>query len=73
MPTSAWKSDGNASSPSPLLSAKGDELAQLERELITASPGTFAMGTSDGRWKMARHLSLLDQALLQGGCSRGRG
>src|SRR5204862_3915695 len=65
MSMSAWKSDGNAFLRSQLLFQKGTELARLERDLITESPGTFAMGTSNGRWTMARHLSLLNQALLR--------
>src|SRR5689334_8879822 len=65
MPMSVSKPDVNGSLPSLLQSASASELAELERELITGSPGTFAMGTSLGRWQMARHLALLDQNLLR--------
>jgi predicted phage terminase large subunit-like protein len=36
----------------------------MEQDLILASPGTFAALTSEGRWKMARHLAYLNRTLL---------
>ena len=41
------------------------ELAKLELELMGASPATFATGTSQGRWTIARHLKLLNQAIME--------
>ena len=64
METLASTPDVNESWPLPLQSASANELAELERQLITASPATFALGTSEGRWKMSRHLAYLDQSLL---------
>jgi predicted phage terminase large subunit-like protein len=42
---------------------------------MASSPGTFALGTSRGRWKTAKHLLLLDRAIIDtlsgvGGCRR---
>jgi predicted phage terminase large subunit-like protein len=64
MVTSPWKPDSNKFSPSSLDSANAHELAQLHRNLMVMGPGMFALGTSQGRWKMARHLAFLDQTVL---------
>src|SRR5690242_5597744 len=65
MSTSASKPAASALWPSSLQSATVDELAQVEREVITSSPGMFAMGTSQQRWQMAKHLAFLDETLLR--------
>ena len=65
MAASPWKSVASGCRPSSLQSATGTELRLLERELLAASPALFALGTSQGRWKLARHLDCLDQTLLQ--------
>ena len=36
----------------------------LDRQLAQASPALFALLTSEGRWKLARHLRYLDQVLM---------
>jgi len=64
MATSPSKSAANASKPCSLPSATATELKFLERELMATSPALFAVGTSQGRWKLARHLDLLDQTLM---------
>ena len=45
--------------------ASEKELVQFERDLPLLSPGTFAQLTSQGKWKRARHLAYLDQAILE--------
>lgn len=40
------------------------ELDQLERDLALWSPASFAVTASQGKWKPARHLRYLDQAIL---------
>ena len=44
-----------------------DQTAQTEviRELALTSPGSFAALVSDGKWRWARHLTILDQALVR--------
>jgi len=41
------------------------ERRRLARDLMRASPGCFALLTSQGRWKPAPHLALLDQTILE--------
>jgi len=65
MDPSLWKSVVNGYSTSSLRSASGAELKQLERDLLGSSPGMWALGVSEGRWKSARHLTYLDQALIR--------
>ena len=44
-----------------------DQTAKTEviRELALTSPGSFAALVSDGKWRWARHLTILDQALVR--------
>ncbi len=51
--------------PSALRYATAQELEQLERDLILAGPAALAQMTSGGRWQPARHLILLNRAILQ--------
>ena len=58
-------SDALASLPSLLPLATEEELKTLERDLALLSPGSFAQTASSGRWTPARHLSYLDQAIVE--------
>jgi hypothetical protein len=59
-----WKSAAHGFSASSLNWANENELASLERDLVTSSPAALAMAASRGKWRGARHLMWLDQALL---------
>lgn len=52
---------------SPSLMSYGNEHEQREiHSLLTIStPGTFAVTASEGKWRMARHLAYLDQAIME--------
>ncbi len=65
MSTSPLKFAANESWASSLRWATESELDYLEKNLPLLSPGTFAQWTSDGKWKRARHLAFLDQAILE--------
>lgn len=65
MAMSRKSSASNGSPHSWLHSASAPELRSLERELLAISPGMFALGVSQGRWRLARHLDVLDQTLIQ--------
>ena len=41
------------------------QLQLLEKDLILAGPAALAQMTSGGRWQPARHLILLNRAILQ--------
>ena len=62
-----------ASLPSLLRFANDKELAQLEQDLSSISPGSFAQIVSQGRWQPARHLRYLDQAIVESIEAAGRG
>ncbi|MFH1268597.1 MAG: terminase family protein, partial [Planctomycetota bacterium] len=57
--------DAIALLPSLLPYASASELAELERNLTLLSPATLAWMISRGRWQPARHLMLLNQAILE--------
>jgi len=65
MPLYPWKIGDSESLPSLLRFANANELLQLEKDLALLSPGMFAAMTSQGKWKLARHLELLDQTILE--------
>jgi predicted phage terminase large subunit-like protein len=48
-------------------------LAELERSLALASPGSFALLASQGKWRAARHLAYLDQAIVESLAAAERG
>lgn len=64
MSTSPLKFAANESWASSLRWATESELDYLEKNLPLLSPGTFAQWTSEGKWKRARHLAFLDQAIV---------
>lgn len=47
------------------MSGRGPIGSRLERAMAQASPAGFAQITSNGRWRMAPHLQLVDQALVR--------
>src|SRR5206468_9147291 len=51
--------------PSLLRYATESELRQMERDLPLLSPAMFAAATSQGKWRMARHLAYLDRVLTE--------
>lgn len=57
--------DALDSLPSLIPPMSGKQLKQLEQDLAASSPGLFALVTSRGRWKPARHLAYLDEAIVE--------
>ena len=64
MDASHSKFAANEFTASSLNCATESELTSLERDLMTAIPAALAMTASLGKWRAARHLMWLDQALL---------
>lgn len=58
------KSAASGFSASSLNWANENELASLERNLVTSSPAALAIAASHGKWRGARHLMWLDRELL---------
>lgn len=65
MPNSPCKPDTTASLLASLRSANGADLLRWERDLASTSPAMFAVLTSQGKWKLARHLACLDRAIVE--------
>ncbi len=64
MSVSAWTPDVLDSLPSLLAYATEAELQQMERDLPLLSPATFALVTSQGKWRRAKHLDYLYRAII---------
>ena len=65
MSVSPWTPDALDSLPSLLAYANENELRQMERDLPLLSPATFALTTSQGKWRRAKHLDYLDRAITR--------
>src|SRR5262245_25554789 len=57
--------DEIGSLPSLASFANDSELASMQQNLATSSPGLFAFITSQGKWKLARQLIELDVAIVE--------
>jgi len=51
--------------PSLLNYANENEMQQLGRNLMTVSPAALATAATRGKYRLARHLTYLDQVLLE--------
>src|SRR5690349_15770188 len=65
MPHSPSKNARIESSPLLRPSLTARQMMELEQALAAQSPGTFAQLASHGKWRLARHLKYLNQALLE--------
>jgi hypothetical protein len=59
-----WKPNETESLLSLSHYASASELQILEQALALTSPGTFAQLISHGKWRAAKHLAYLDQAIV---------
>lgn len=64
MSTFPWTPDVLDSLPSLLAFASESELRQMEQDLPRLSPATFALWTSQGKWRRAKHLDYLDREII---------
>lgn len=65
MPQPLWSYDKLESWLSLRGSLSSHEMEQLFPDLRVMTPGLFAMAASEGRWKRAPHLKLLDRAIME--------
>lgn len=68
-----WKPSESESLLSLSRYASASELQILEQALAQTSPGTFALLISHGKWKAAKHLAYLDQAIMESIAAAARG